>query len=106
MITDQQAEAAIDYIKNHAAKIGQLRGQKGFLEHAIKIDKAQKFIISTGTGAQREALAQASDEVRQRVEEWKDCVTELSTIETYIEAARLTFETWRTQQANARKAIV
>ncbi len=102
-IEDYRVEKAVEFIRDHADMIGQLRGQKSALEHHIKIERSQRFLESEGTVAERESLAWTDPAVFKLCNEYRDCVTELETIATKFKAAELLIEVWRTQQANSRR---
>jgi len=106
MIDEARTEKAVEFIRDNAGLMGQLRGQKAFLEHAIKVSRAQAFMDSAGTVAERDHQAYLSEGVGLRLQELRDCVTELSTVETKIKAAELTIEVWRTQAANQRRGNI
>ena len=38
-IEDSRVEKAVEFIRDNADLVGQLRGQKSYLEHAIKIER-------------------------------------------------------------------
>ena len=102
MITDESIEKALDYLRDNAKLIGQLRGNKIQLEHLMKVTKAQKFLSCDGTVAERDAIANADPAYVQLIEDLKDCVTELETILALAKAAEMRIEVWRTQNANLR----
>ena len=106
MISDSKVEEAIGVIAKNADLIGQLRGQKAYLEHRIKIERGQRFLEATGTVAEREALAWTDTAVHGLCNDYRDTVTELETLLTKFKAAELTTEVWRTQAANARRGHV
>lgn len=102
-IEDSRTENAVMYIRDHADLIGQLRGQKSYLEHRIKIERSQRFLDAEGTVGEREAWAWTDRAVERLVDEHRDCVTELETVATKFKAAELLIEVWRTQAANSRR---
>lgn len=106
MISDERAEKAVEYIRDHADEIGQLRGQKAYLEHHAKVILATEFLHATGTVAERDHTARASQAYLEAVQDIKDCVTELETVLTHFKAAELTVEVWRTQAANQRRGNI
>jgi len=105
-ITDAKVEEAIGVIAKNADLVGQLRGQKAYLEHRIKIERGQRFLDASGTVAERDAIAWTDSAVHAFCEEYRDCVTELETLATKFKAAELTTDVWRTQQANSRRGHV
>lgn len=106
MITDLKVEEALGVIAKNADLIGQLRGQKSMLEHKVKITRSQKFLMVDGAVAAREAMALASPEYQEVVEELKDCITELETLLTKFKAAELVIDVWRTMNANKRRGHI
>lgn len=106
MIEDTRAEAACEFIRDNAKRHGQLKGLVLFSEYKIKRARAQAFIDADGTVAEREAKAWVLPDVWKAVEEHRDATAEETMLRDQIEAANLTFETWRTQQANQRKGIL
>lgn len=106
MISDDRAEMAVEFYRDNANKKGQLRGAVAAAEHRMKITLAQKFLQSTGTVAERDAMARSSSEYAAQVEELENLTAELHTLDTYLKAAEYTIEIWRTQQANSRRAHV
>jgi hypothetical protein len=106
VITDDKVEEALGVIAKNAELVGQLRGQKEYLAHRIKIERGQRFLDASGTVGEREAWAWTHRQVKELCDEYRDCVTELETIATKFKAAELTVEVWRTQQANSRRGHV
>jgi hypothetical protein len=106
MISDDKVEKALDYLRDNAPLVGQLKGQRVQLEHLMKVIKAQKFLACDGTVAERQALADAAPEYVAQIEDLKDCVTELETILALAKAAELKIEVWRTQAANLRRGNI
>jgi hypothetical protein len=106
MISENRVEAAVMFIRDQALKIGQLRGQKEYLLHRIKIERSQHFLDSEGTVAERESEAWVCGTVVRLCDEYRDCITELETLMTRVKAAELTVEVWRSQNANQRRGNI
>ena len=106
MISDERTEKAVEFIRDNAEQIGQLRGRNAQLEHLMKVTKAQVFLRSDGTVAERQAMAEAHPEYVSMVQEYRDCVTDLETKLTLMKGAELTIEVWRTQAANMRRTNI
>ena len=106
MIDDSKIEGALDYIRDNAELIGQLRGNKAYLEHRIKIERSERFLDADGTVAEREAIAWTDPSVARLCEEYRDCLTELHTVETLFKAAELKIAVWQTQSANSRRGHI
>ena len=103
MISDSKVEEAIGVIAKNADLIGQLRGQKAYLEYKIKIVRSHRFLEESGTVAEREAIAWTDPQVAELCTEYRDCVTEMETLATKFKAAELVNKTWQTMSANSRK---
>ena len=102
-IDDSRVEKAVQFIRDNADLIGQLRGHKSLLDHKIKIERSQRFLDADGTVGEREAWAWTDTAVFALVNELRDCITEMDTVATRFKAAELLIEVWRTQQANTRR---
>jgi len=102
MISDERADAAVEFIRDHAKRHGQLKGAISFHEYETKRAKAAAFLESEGTVAEREHKAMLDDSVRQAHEKLRDSIADEMMLRDQIEAATLTFEKWRTEQSNAR----
>lgn len=103
MITDDRAEKACEFIRDNAQRHGQLKGAKAFHEHEIKRRKAIAYISSEGSVAERQAHSEIDEDVRAAISKLIESITEESELADKIKAAELTYEIWRTQQANMRK---
>jgi len=106
MIQDTDIEKALVYIRDHANLIGQLKGNKEYLAHRIKIERSERYLDAAGTINEREAIAWTDPSVARLCEGYRDCLTELYTIETLFKAAELKIEVWRTQNANTRRGNI
>ena len=106
MISDSKVEEAIGVIAKNADLIGQLRGQKAYLDHHIKVQRSMCFLQASGTVAEREAEAWTNPMVKKLTEDYRDTVTELETLLTKFKAAELTVSVWQSQNANRRKGNV
>lgn len=106
MISDKDVEKALNFYRDEAAKRGALRGQIAYLEHAIKIALAQAFLDAEGTVAEREARSRLNALYQEKVEEYQNATADLGTLETYLKAAELKIEVWRTQNANQRRGNI
>lgn len=106
MIPDSEVERAVTYYRDNADRRGQLKGMVEYLGHAIKVVLGQAFLNAEGTVAEREAISRQDPEYLKKVDELKDAVTELQTLETLLKAAELKISIWQTQSANSRRGHV
>ena len=86
MISDDRAEKAVEFTRDHADLRGSLKGQIAYLDHAIKIALAQAFLEAEGTVGERDARSRTDAGYQAKVIEQRDAITELHTIETKLKA--------------------
>ena len=106
MITDQQAEAANDFIRDNAEKYGQAKGNRIYLDEYRKTQKA--ILIQQakdGTVQEKESFAYAHPDYKSILDGLKVAVEEEEKIRWQMTAAQAKIEIWRTQQANSRKGV-
>lgn len=102
MISDERAEAAVEFIRDNAKRHGQLKGAASFHEYETKRARAAAFLEAEGTVAEREHRAMLDDRVKDAHEKLRDVIADELMLRDQMEAATLTFEKWRTEQSNAR----
>ena len=106
MITDEQAEAANDFIRDNADKFAQAKGDRIYLEQFRKVQKA--ILIQqckTGTVQDKESYAYAHPDYEVNLTGIKDAVQDEESFRWKMIAAQAKIEIWRTQQANSRRGI-
>ena len=107
MISDDEIEKAVDFIRDNAGRAAQARSDRLHLEafrkskHAILFGKA-----GPGTVAASEAWAYAHPEYIELLEGYKIAIKEDDEIRWLMEAAKLKIEVWRTFQANQRVGTI
>ena len=92
----------MEFIRDNAKRHGQLKGAVSFHEYETKRARAAAFLDAEGSVAEREHKAVLDDGVRYAHEKLRDSIAEELMLRDQIEAATLTFEKWRTEQASAR----
>lgn len=106
MITDEQAEAAADWIRDNADRIASVRAQRQTLEEGRKSVKAAmmaKHLDLPVSAQEREAYR--SKEYRDHLEGQREAVYEDERNKMLVLAAQLRIEVWRSQSANNRGRI-
>lgn len=103
MITDEQADGAVDYLRDTADKYGQACGRLAYLEGNLRRIKALEMLKTTGSLGDREAQAYASEAYREALEQLENATADRETIRAMRDAAQCRFEQWRSQ-TSARKA--
>lgn len=105
-ITDQQVEAAADWLRDNAPEAGRLRGARVYCEEYRKSLKAILTVQSLAkSAADREAHAYAHEKYLAHLLELRDAVAADEENRALREAAALKVEVWRTEGANNRGRI-
>lgn len=104
MITQEQAEAASDYIRDHAGEFAKAKANRMQLEYFIKSKRA--ILMQTAQGdssAAKEMNALAHPEYLQCLEGLRQAVEIEEKTRWLMNAAQTKVEIWRTQEANSRR---
>lgn len=105
MITDDQAEAAADWIYKNVDNIAYAKSHRVKTEELLRVIKSEVILRTEGTAAHKEATALASQEYRNAVDEYAAAIREESQLITKLKAAEVKIECWRSQSANSRGRI-
>jgi len=106
MISEERAEAAVEYLRDTAELYGQTCGRLALAEKSLSRVKALQAIEAPGKSAtERDTIAYASEAYAAALKELSDATTERETVRAKRDAAELTIEVWRSQ-FSARKAGV
>lgn len=105
-INEGRAEKAVEFIRDHAERLGELIGACKALEHKRKVVQGQAFLEADGTVAERDAKAHTSTKYREVVEEIGNAWAEKETLATRLKAAELTIDVWRSQNSAAKRGHV
>lgn len=103
MISEEQAEAAVEYLRSSAEKAAAARGNVALLEQMLKVTRAKlksKSTVKTDSGREDEALA--SSEYLEIVRGYQAAVEEDAVYRMKREAAIARLDYFRTMQANIR----
>jgi hypothetical protein len=103
MITDDEIEKAVDYLRDNAGKAAKAKAERMYLEAYAKVVKSQimRENDNKALGAQ-EAIAYADPRYTQHLAVMRDAVERDEYHKWMLTAAEAKIEAWRTQQANAR----
>ena len=105
MITEEQLESALTFMKKEAAEYAKSKADRRYLEEFRKTLRARLFINapeSCKTVADKEAWAYAHDEYEANLVGLQVAVEWEEKLRWQLEAARITTEIYRTQSANNR----
>lgn len=105
MISDDDAERAVDYLRDTAQIAAQARANRAYLEQYLRTVRAQQMLASeAGTIAEREADALVSVPYRQAMTALREAVEMDERYRFLREAALAKIDAWRTQSSNLRAA--
>lgn len=103
MITDDQVEAALDYLRDSARPAAVSRAQARTLEKYLGVVEAQQKAVARGmSNAAAQDAARSSPEYKLALEAWEEAVRKDGEFTMLREAASARIEAWRTQSSNLR----
>lgn len=103
IITDDDVQKALDYLRTNAPKAAQARANKVYMEEYRKTIKAQQMALKAGQPANaQERDAYKSKAYTDHLTALKDAVYQDELNRWGMVAATSTIEAWRTQNANRR----
>ena len=103
MITDEQVEAALEYLRDSAKHAAVARAQARTLEKFLGVVEAQQKAIHGSVSNNRaQDMARASPEYKQSLDAWEEAVRRDGEYTMLREAASSRIEAWRTMCSNAR----
>lgn len=103
MVTDEQADGAVSYLRDTADDYGKACGRLAYLEGNLRRVKALEMLTAKGSLGDREAQAYASEAYKAALEQLEEATADRETIRAMRDAAQARFEQWRSQNS-ARKA--
>ena len=103
MITDEQVESALDYLRDSAKSAAVARAQSKTLEKYLGVIEAQQKSMARGlSNAAAQDQARSSPEYKQSLDGWEEAVRRDGEFTMLREAASARIEAWRTMCSNAR----
>ena len=104
MITDDdKAEAAHNALIDSDEEYGRLSAYVKMAPHMTKLIKAKAFLNTSGTVAERESMAYASEDYKKFTDNLKDAMVEYEILHARRESWQREVDIWRTVSANRRK---
>ena len=101
-MTDEQAQKAIDFIRDNASEFAEAKADRTRIEQYLKSKKAMLMSEEGGTLGAKEMYAYAHPDYVAVLKGLKEAVAVEHEIKWRMEAAKLKFEFWKTQQFNTR----
>lgn len=110
MITDEECEQAIDYMKANARRIGTLRGRMVACEEGLRRVKSLQLVELRATGGARtvaelEALAYASPVYGEALKELEAATADYETERIYLTAADLQVRAWQSMHSAMKRGL-
>ena len=103
MVSEQEAQRAIDYVRDKAPEYAKAKAERIYIENALKSVKAKQMSESDKkTLGDREIDAYMSIEYETMLKGLREAVAIEEEIKWRMEAAKLRFEHWKTEQFNNR----
>lgn len=103
MITDDDIEKALDYMRDHAEDCAKWKAERVYVTEYRKTLKAELMRQSNGkTAADREEFAYSHEDYKNHLEAIKEAVYQDEKHRFMILAAQAKIEAWRTEMANQR----
>jgi len=87
MITEEEVERAIYYLRDSAPEYGRLKGRARALAFRLKVTESDEFLqVQGGSVEHRKAVARSSNSYKNLVEEYENTEIEALTIEAKRES--------------------
>jgi polyhydroxyalkanoate synthesis regulator protein len=103
VITTDQVEAALEYLRDSAKQAAVARAQAKTLEKYLSVVEAQQKALARGmSNAAAQDAARASPEFKTALDAWEEAVKRDGEFQMLREAAAARIEAWRTMCSNAR----
>lgn len=102
MITDEQAEAAGQWIYDNVQNLADAKAEKAKSEELMRIVKSEIMLRTDGTQGHKEATALASNDYKEALDRYAEAVRSESFFITKMKAADTRIELYRTSSANLR----
>ena len=105
-MTDDDAQKAIDYIRDNAPIFAKAKADRTYIENYLKVVKATEMAKSDKkTLGDREIDAYMSMVYEEQLQAMRTAVATEEELKYRMEAAKLRFEHWKVQQFNNRVEI-
>ena len=104
MITDdERAEVAHNALSDSDKEYGTVLAYVKMAPTAVRLIKSKAFLMTSGTVAEREAMAYTSDAYKKHVNDLNDAMVEYEILNARRESWQREVDIWRTISANRRK---
>lgn len=105
LITDQMVHAAFDWLQDNGDRAAHAKAMRVKAEYGTKRARAQAFLESEGTVAEREAKALMSDAVRDAMLAEVNAIEADEKMRAQRDKCQVIIDAWRTESASARMLV-
>jgi len=102
IVSDEKVETAFDWLAEQGGNSAQAKAEKELAEGMIKALKAEVFLQSEGTVAERQAKADCHPRVIAGIKEFARAAGADNFHVNERKTHTITIEVWRTEQSNMR----
>ena len=104
MITDdERAEVAHNALSDSDEEYGTIAAYVKMAPTTVRLIKSESFLMTSGTVAERDAMAYTSDAYKKHVNNLGDAMVEYEVLNARRESWQREVDIWRTISANRRK---
>lgn len=103
MVTEDQVQRAVDYLRDTAEEYGKACGRLAYLDGNLRRVKSLEMLAAKGTLGEREAQAYASQAYKEALEQLEEATATRETLRAMRDAAQAKFEQWRSEGASRRQ---
>ena len=105
MISDEEVESALSYLRDSAKQAAVAKAQSKTLEKYLGVVEAQQKALCHGlSNAAAQDVARSSPEFKTALEAWEEAVRRDAEFTMLREAAAARINAWQTMSANHRAA--
>jgi len=104
-ITEQAAENAFDYLKDHEEYLAQLSAQYETIDERIKIVEAQKFLEAEGPQETKKMIARSSQDYVDLVNEKENIIAEFRETQSKTHRAKTIISVFQTKTSAEKKVF-
>jgi hypothetical protein len=101
-MTDEEAQKAIDFLRFEAPNYAKAKAERTYIEQFLRSKKSLLMAEEGGTLGAKEAYAYAHSDYIGLLAALREAVEIEETLKWKMEAAKLYFEKWKTEQFNNR----
>ena len=105
MITEADVDAALSFLRDNAIELGRAKERAKKAERMLGHIEALLFKEGDGSGEARRMAAKASERYLEAINEDAAAAGALQQMLALREAAALTIEVWRSQEASVRQMV-